>query len=102
MFVRTLLNQIRATILAMDAIREVNAAATLVQTDDLGRTSSTRAMKYQADFDNERRWLTWDLLLGNVKPGRRMWDYFARVGISSSELGFFSRARCQLDLVGIN
>ena len=70
-FVTILLNQIRGTILAMSAIREVNASAILVQTDDLGRTFSTRAMKYQADFDNERRWLTWDLLLGKLQPARR-------------------------------
>jgi dTDP-4-dehydrorhamnose reductase len=101
-FVTALLNQIRATILAMRAIREVNANAILVQTDDLGRTFSTRAMKYQADFDNERRWLTWDLLLGRLKPGEKMWRYFSGLGVDWKTLDFFSRPQCHLDLIGIN
>ena len=35
-FVRALLNQLRATVLAMRAVREINPHALLVQTDDLG------------------------------------------------------------------
>ena len=101
-FASALVNQVRATILAMSAIREVNAGAILVQTDDLGRTFSSRAMKYQADFDNERRWLAWDLLLGNLKPGQRMWNYLAGAGVDSKTLEFFSRPRCQLEIIGIN
>ena len=40
-FARALLNQCRAVVLAMRAIRAVNPAARLVQTEDLGRTYST-------------------------------------------------------------
>ena len=40
-FVAALLNQCRATVLAMAAIRRVNPAARLVQTDDLSRTYGT-------------------------------------------------------------
>ena len=101
-FARIILNEVGATILAMEAIREVNSDAILVQTDDLGRTFSTPAMRYQADFDNERRWLTWDLLLGRLKPGVRMWDHFSSLGIDSKTLEFFSRPRCQVDVIGIN
>ena len=39
-----LLNQCRATVLAMQAIRRVNPAARLVQTDDLGRTYGTEPL----------------------------------------------------------
>lgn len=101
-FITAQLNQVRATILAMRAIREVNASAILVQTDDLGRTFSTRAMQYQADFDNERRWLTWDLLLGMLKPGQKMWNYLSGAGVDSKTLNFFSRPHCHLDIIGIN
>nr|MDP9123045.1 family 1 glycosylhydrolase [Pseudomonadota bacterium] len=50
-FVRALLNQVRATVLAMRAIRSVNPAARLIQTDDLGFTRSTPALAEQAAFD---------------------------------------------------
>src|SRR5207253_1369506 len=59
-FGTALLNQCRATVLAMREIRRVNPAARLVQTDDLGKTYSAPALAYQAEFNNEYRWLTWD------------------------------------------
>ncbi|HLM56034.1 MAG TPA: family 1 glycosylhydrolase, partial [Pyrinomonadaceae bacterium] len=61
-FARALLNQLRGVALSMRAVREVNPAARLVQTEDLGKTYSTARLRYQADFENERRWLTFDLL----------------------------------------
>ena len=51
-FARSLVNQCRATILSMRAIRRINPKAKLLQTDDLGTTYSTPAMQYQAAFDN--------------------------------------------------
>src|SRR6185503_4756519 len=56
-FGRTLLNQCRAVACSMHAIRRVNWRAKLVQTDDLSRTYSTPGLSYQADFQNELRWL---------------------------------------------
>ncbi len=97
-----LLNEMRASVLAMRAIREINPKASLVQTEDLGRTYSTPKLRYQADFDNERRWLTWDLLNGAVQPGHRMWDHFSWVGVPSSEVEFFARNPCPPDVIGIN
>ena len=75
-FARALLIQCRATILAMRAIRTVNPTAHLIQTEDLGKTFSTPTLTYQAEFENERRWLTFDLLCGRVTAGSPMWDYF--------------------------
>src|SRR5947209_17075154 len=64
LFARAAVNQLRATQLAMRAIREINSDAILVQTEDLGKTYSTPALRYQAKFENERRWLTFDALSG--------------------------------------
>jgi hypothetical protein len=36
-----------AVVLAMRAIREINPAAELIQTDDLGKIHSTRHLRYQ-------------------------------------------------------
>src|SRR2546423_2883691 len=97
-----LLNELRASVLAMRAIREVNPQASLIQTEDLGRTYSTPKLRYQANFDNERRWLTWDLLNGAVQPGHRMWDHFSWLGIPSSKVEFFARNPSPPDIIGIN
>ena len=101
-FARALVNQTRATILAMQAIRRVNSAAQLIQTDDLGRTTSTRKLIYQADFDNERRWLGWDLLRGTVDHRHAMWTYLLDAGIPAAELEWFQDHPCPPDIVGIN
>ncbi|MFN2521613.1 MAG: dTDP-4-dehydrorhamnose reductase, partial [Candidatus Limnocylindria bacterium] len=67
--------QIDAIGRAMRAIRAVNPAAQLVQTEDLGKTHSTPRLRYQADFENERRWLTVDALCGRVVEGHPLWNY---------------------------
>ena len=66
--------------MAMCAIREINSSACLVQTEDLGKTFSTPRMGYQANFDNERRWLTFDLLCGRVDDRHALWNYFLDCG----------------------
>lgn len=56
-----LVNQIDATRQAMAAIRRVIPRAKLVATDDLGVTYGTSEVRDQAWFDNQRRWMSWDL-----------------------------------------
>lgn len=101
-FARALLGQLRATVLAMRAIREVIPHARLVQTEDIGRTHSTPLLGYQAAFENERRWLTFDLLTGRLAPESRMWRYFHDLGIRTAELDWFCEHPCPPDLMGIN
>ncbi|CAA9278961.1 MAG: GH1 [uncultured Chloroflexi bacterium] len=106
---RALLNECKATVLAMRAIREVNPRARLVQTEDMGKTHSTRRLRYQAAFENERRWLTFDLLAGLVHPerplhapGEWMGKYLTWLGISIDELAWFQENPCPPDVLGIN
>lgn len=101
-FARALLLQCRATTLAMRKIRRVNPEARLVQTEDLGKIFSTAALAYQARFENERRWLTYDILCGRLKRDHRLWNYFRRVGISECELLWFRDNPCPPDVIGIN
>lgn len=101
-FARALLTQCRAVVLAMRAVREVNPSARLIQTEDLGKTFSTHALRYQAEFENERRWLTYDLLAGRVTRQHAMWDYLRWVGVSESELEWFAENACAPDIIGIN
>lgn len=101
-FASMFLNQMEATVFAMQAIRKVNPQAKLVQTEDLGKTYSTPLLSYQAEFENERRWLTFDLLCGKVNPAHRMWRYFIKAGITPERLEFFLQNTCPPDIIGTN
>jgi dTDP-4-dehydrorhamnose reductase len=101
-FVRLLLEQVRAVVLAMRAIREVNPDARLVQTEDLGKTHATRSLAYQARFENERRWLTWDLLCGRVDADHFVWPDLLRWGATERELAWFRENPTPPDVIGIN
>jgi dTDP-4-dehydrorhamnose reductase len=101
-FARALLGQCRATVLAMRAIREVNPSAQLIQTEDFGKTFSTRQLAYQAQFENDRRWITWDLLSGVVDRSHPMWSYLRWAGIAERDLEIFRREPCVPDILGVN
>ncbi|MCU0534087.1 MAG: sugar nucleotide-binding protein [Hydrococcus sp. Prado102] len=101
-FARALLNQCRAVVLAMVAIRQVNPNARLVQTDDLGKVYSTPTLAYQAQFENDRRWLSFDLLCGRVTNTHPMWRYLRDCGIDETELEWFLHNPCEPDIIGIN
>ncbi len=99
-FAEILLNEMKAVVLAMQAIRKVIPDAKLIQTEDLGKTYSTPLLQYQADFENERRWLTNDLLCGFVRPGHAMWNYFLWLGIPQANLEFFLENPCHPQIIG--
>jgi dTDP-4-dehydrorhamnose reductase len=99
---RAVVLQCRAIALAMRAIRAVNPAAQLVQTEDLGETRSTPLLSYQAEFENQRRWLSFDLLCGRVTPHHPLWGYLRWVGIDERDLRLLSDEPCPPDLIGIN
>jgi dTDP-4-dehydrorhamnose reductase len=101
-FARALLTQCRAIVLSMRAIRKVNRSARLIQTEDLGKTFSTRTLFYQAEFENERRWLSYDLLAGRVTRDHAMWSYLRSVGIEEASLDWFIENSCPPDIIGIN
>ena len=96
-----LLNQIDATRLAMHEIRTANPRARLIQTEDLGRTYSTRAVAHQAEFDNARRWMTWDLLCGRVTPGHLLWERLEGFG-QGERLRAIADDPCPPDVLGVN
>jgi dTDP-4-dehydrorhamnose reductase len=101
-FCRILISECKATVLAMQAIRTINPAAKLVQTEDLGKTYSTPILQYQADYENRRRWLGFELLCGRVGPGHSGWNYLLGAGIAPEELHFFLDNPTPPDLIGFN
>jgi len=102
LFLRLLLNELEGTRQAMAAIRAVNPAARLIQTDDLGYVWATPSLQYQADFENERRWLGWDLLTGRVGPDHALWEYLLHHGVEEGQLERWQASPCPPDLIGIN
>ncbi|GAB2950817.1 family 1 glycosylhydrolase [Hymenobacter coalescens] len=101
-FVRMLLHQVQATKAAILAIREVNPQARLVQTEDLGKIHSTPRLAYQAEFENHRRWLSYDLLCGRVTPEHALYRYLLDHGATPQELDELVQAPLPPDVLGIN
>jgi dTDP-4-dehydrorhamnose reductase len=101
-FIRAALNQVYATRLAMKAIRAVRPDAQLVQTEDLGRTHATPTLRYQADFENERRWLSFDLLMGRVRPGHAMYEYARWCGLTADNIARAVGDGCPPAMIGVN
>jgi dTDP-4-dehydrorhamnose reductase len=101
-FVRCLFNECKAVALAMRAVRAVNPAAELVQTEDFGRIHSTPSLAYQADFENQRRWLSFDLLCGRVDSRHPLRRYLLWAGLAAAELDFFLDHPCPPSIIGLN
>lgn len=103
LFAKTLIHQCHGTVLAMKAIRKNIPSAKLVQTEDLGKTYSTPQLSYQADFENERRWASIDLLCGKLTDSKPFYHYLVKnAGINPKELEYFLLNQCTPDILGIN
>ena len=102
MFLRAVFIQCRAIVTAMREIRKVNPRAQLIQTEDLGKVYAVPNLQYQADFENHRRWLTFDLLCGRVDQEHPLWDFILGSGITHREVAWFSENTCAPDVIGMN
>jgi dTDP-4-dehydrorhamnose reductase len=101
-FIRAVFIQCRATRLAMERIRKIQPEARLIQTEDMGKTHCVPGLEYQADFENERRWFSLDLLTGRVNTDHPMWSYLRWAGIEAHELDEFRENPCPPDVIGLN
>jgi dTDP-4-dehydrorhamnose reductase len=101
-FARALVTECRAVGLSMRAIRTVNPRAQLIQTEDLGRRFSTPALARLAEFQNQRRWLSLDLLCGRLDREHPLWGHMLRWGIGEDELDWFLENPCPPDVIGVN
>lgn len=101
-FARALVGQCRATVLAMRAIRAVTPHARLISTEDLGATHCAPGLASQAAFENERRWLSLDLLCGRIDRHHALWRWLQRAGIPADELAWFTENPCPPDVIGCN
>jgi dTDP-4-dehydrorhamnose reductase len=101
-FLRAVVNQCLGIREAMRALRSVNPSAELVQTEDLGRIFSTPALAAQAAHENERRWLSLDLLFGRVDGAHPFLPFLLDAGIGEEELEPLADGGGAPGLLGIN
>jgi dTDP-4-dehydrorhamnose reductase len=99
---KALANECYATALAMRSIRETIPSAQLMVTEDLGKTFSTEKLAYQAEHENERRWLGLDLLAGRVVPGHHFYKWLLKSGVPEDVLEVLATKAGLPDLLGIN
>lgn len=102
-FVACLMSESVGTVRAMQAIRQITPLAKLVMTEDLGFTQcSSRALQPQADFENERRWLSIDLVAGRVHRGHPMYWWLRGAGAPERDLDWLVGNACPPDIIGCN
>jgi dTDP-4-dehydrorhamnose reductase len=63
---------------------------------------ATAAVAREAELQNERRWLTFDLLCGRVDRTHPFWAQLTKCGIDEAELDAFVAEPCPPDVMGIN
>jgi len=101
-FARALTNQCLGTVRAMAAIRRHIPTATLIQTEDIGRTFSTPQLQAQADHDNLRSWLSLDLLFGKVDKRHPLYRRLRQARIAESALQELVESTERPAMIGIN
>lgn len=101
-FLQALLHQVQAIGAAMRAVRAVQPAARLVQTEDLGHCAGTPALAEQVAFENERRWLSLDLLVGRVDASHPLHRWLCACGMDAAALDALCDAPTPPDVVGLN
>jgi dTDP-4-dehydrorhamnose reductase len=101
LFSKALVNQCKATVLAMKQVRQVNPGARLIQTEDVGFVSATEGLAGSAAFSSERRWLSFDLLCGRVDERHPFWNWLQQ-GVSHKDLEFFLEHPCPPDVMGLD
>jgi dTDP-4-dehydrorhamnose reductase len=101
-FATALVNQVRAIRAAMRAIRAENPGARLVQTEDICTVSGTERVREQVDFENARRWLTFDLLSGRVSRDHPLRAFLCQSDVAAAHLDDLERAPCPPDIIGLN
>ncbi len=101
-FLRAVVVQVRAALLAMRAIRAVVPGARFVHTEDVGRVFATRPLARQAAYENERRWLSLDLLCGLLDRGHPWRGRLEACGVPAAHLDELATGEAAPDLMGVN
>jgi dTDP-4-dehydrorhamnose reductase len=97
-----LLNECLAIRAASAAIRSINAGASMIVNEDVGHSYSTPAMAPHAQYLNERRWLTWDILMGRITPDHAMYAPLTSTPRNRALLAEINKAPFAPDVLGVD
>ena len=99
---RATVNQCLAIARSMAAIRSEIAGARLLATEDIGKSFATKPLEYQADHENERRWLSLDLLFGRVVDGHPFRRWLGNKAASQDVLDELAAGGGRPDIIGFD
>ena len=99
---RAVVNQCLAISAAMAAVRGVSPGARLLVSEDVGKTFATEPLAYQAAHENERRWLSFDLLEGRVVPGHYYHADLLEQGVPATSLDRLAAGSGRPDMLGFD
>ncbi len=99
---RVVVAECRAIAASMKEVRRNTPNAQLVQTEDIGRVFATSRLQYQADHENERRWLALDLLAGRVDRNHPLHQRLLDHGVDGRYLAELTDEPCPPDIIGID
>jgi dTDP-4-dehydrorhamnose reductase len=99
---RALVNQCLAIKRSIEAIRKIAPGARLLPTEDVGKTFATETLQYQAEHENERRWLTFDLLAGRVVPGHAFYRWLRNKAATEDVLSELATGAGKPDMIGFD
>lgn len=101
-YLRALVNEVKATVLAMQAIRRHQPNAELVYTEDGGGIFSTPEMESFRAEREDRRWLGTDLLCGRVDRAHPLHGVLLEHGFTAQEIAWFTQNPCPPAVLGLN
>ena len=101
-FARMVVNQCLAVARSMTRIRQIIPDARLIQTEDIGKSYASPDLQYQAESENERRWISLDLLFGRVTPDHPWHQRLLNAGIPAEQLEELAQGGGRPDIIGIN
>jgi beta-glucosidase/6-phospho-beta-glucosidase/beta-galactosidase len=101
-FFRAVANQCHATLLSTRAIRARIPHARFVHTEDVGYTFSTRRLHLQARYENERSWLSLDLLCGRLDRHHPWRARLEQAGVEADVLDELATGEARPDVIGVN
>ena len=101
-YLRALLNEVKATVLSMQAIRVHQPDAELVYTEDGGGIFSTPEMDSFRIEREHRRWLGTDLLCGRVDSSHPLHAVLLTYGFTAGEIAWFKDNLCPPAVIGLN
>jgi dTDP-4-dehydrorhamnose reductase len=99
---RALVNQCVAIAEAMKAVRSVSPGAQLLVTEDIPKIFATEKLQYQAEYENHRRWLTFDLLAGRVGRGHYFHQEMLAGGVPEASLELLAGGSGKPDMLGFD